>query len=65
MRFGVIAVSVVALAALLTTGALMNGACKTNHGLWWCAPARTHVSAHPLETVPAQQHGAEVNSRPS
>jgi hypothetical protein len=59
MRFGVIAVSAVALAALLTTGALMNGACKTDHALWWCAPARAHVSVQPLETVPPKRHGAE------
>jgi hypothetical protein len=57
MRFGVIAVSVVALAALLTTGALK--ACKANHALWWCAPAHTHVSVHPSETGPAKRHGAE------
>jgi hypothetical protein len=46
MRFAVIAVSAAALIALLTTGALMNGACKADRGLWWCAPAHTHVSVH-------------------
>ena len=45
MRFAVIAVSAVALVALLTTGAFMNNACKTDRGLWWCAPAKTHVSS--------------------
>lgn len=59
MRFGVIAVSAVALAALLTIGALMNGACKPNHALWWCAPARADASVHQLETVPQKRHGAE------
>ena len=44
MRFAVIAVTGAALLVLLTTGASMNSACKTDRGLWWCAPAKTHVS---------------------
>jgi hypothetical protein len=44
MRFAVIAVSGAVFIALLTTGAFMNSACKTDRGLWWCAPAKTHVS---------------------
>ena len=44
MRFAVIAVSGAALIALLTTGASMNYACKSDRGLWWCAPAKTHMS---------------------
>jgi hypothetical protein len=46
MRFAVIAVSAVALTALLTTGAIMNRACKTDRSLWWCAPAHTQVSTN-------------------
>jgi hypothetical protein len=34
------------LIGLLTTGAFMNSACKTDRSLWWCAPAHIHVSAH-------------------
>ena len=60
MRFAMIAVSAVALAALLTTGAMMNRECKGNRDLWWCAPARTHVSVHLLETVSPKRHGAEI-----
>jgi hypothetical protein len=44
MRFAIIAVSTGALVALLTTGAFMNNACKTDRALWWCAPAKTHIS---------------------
>jgi hypothetical protein len=46
MRLSVLAVSAVALVVLLTTGAFMNNACKTDRGLWWCAPANayTHMS---------------------
>jgi hypothetical protein len=60
MRFAVIAVSAVAVAALLTAGALMNGACKANRSLWWCAPARTHMSVHSFGTVPPKPHRAEI-----
>jgi hypothetical protein len=46
MRLSVLAVSTVALVVLLTAGAFMNNACKTDRGLWWCAPANayTHMS---------------------
>jgi hypothetical protein len=47
MRLTKIAVSVVALVALLATGAIMNRACKSNRGLWWCAPSRAHLSVIP------------------
>jgi hypothetical protein len=56
MRFAVIALSAIALIALLTTGARFNGACKSDRSLWWCAPARTHVSDHQLKTIPPQRH---------
>jgi hypothetical protein len=44
MRLAVIAVTGAALIAVLTTGVSMNNACKTDRGLWWCAPAKAHVS---------------------
>jgi hypothetical protein len=45
MRFAII--SITALAALLSTGAMMNRECKSNRGLWWCAPPRAHLSIVP------------------
>jgi hypothetical protein len=56
MRFAVIALSTAAVLALLTTGALMNGACKTNGSLGWCAPARTHVSVNFSHQRPSLAH---------
>ena len=44
MRFAIIAVSIASVAALLTFGAVMNRACKSDRELWWCAPARAHLS---------------------
>ena len=44
MRFTVIALSAVAFVALMTAGAVLNHACKDDRGLWWCAPAKTHMS---------------------
>jgi hypothetical protein len=44
IRFAVIALSAVALTAFLTTGAIMNRACKTDRSLGWCAPAHTQVT---------------------
>ena len=51
MRLTKIVVSVVALGALLTTGAIMNRACKSNRGVWWCAPPRAHLSVIPRLNV--------------
>jgi hypothetical protein len=58
MRFAMIAVSVAALAALMTTGAIMNRECTSDRGLWWCAPPRAHLSIIPRPNAgqPALPH---------